>query len=217
MSNRDQEKYIDPETLRKLLLGNKEDDEFMMGDIGTISLTPNSHIFFYADIVPSSVLKLTNVLVQQARDNLAESAARDREVEPLHLHISSPGGLASSGFVGYDTIIELQKRIPIFSYIEGHVASAATLLSIAATKRFITPNSDMLIHEISSWVGGKISQISEEYRNLRKMQDKLEEIYLKHSKLEKEALQEILKRDTLLTSEEALEYGLVDEIKTSIF
>ena len=216
MSSRDQEKYIDPEMLKKILMGGKDDDEFMMGDIGTISMLQN-HIYFYADIVPSSVLKLNNVLMQLMREQLGEAASRDKPVEPIHIHINSPGGIVSAGFIGYDTIIEIGKRVPLYTHVEGNCSSAGTLLSIAGTKRFITPYSTMLIHELSTFIGGKLSEISQDYRNSILIENKIEEIYLRHSKISKEDLQDLLKRDVLLSAEDALEKGLVDEIKTVVF
>ncbi len=219
MSNRDQEKYIDPEMLKKILMGGKDDDEFSMGGIGTISTAPQSHIYFYCDVVPESILKLNNVMIQMAKENLSDAAAKGKfdNPDPINLHINSQGGLVSAGFIGYDLIQELSTKIKIYSFVEGNCSSAATLLSVGASKRYITPSSTMLIHELSTFIGGKFSEILTEFHNCERVESIIENIYLKHTKIQKEELEELLRKDVLLTSEECIEKGLVDEIKTSIF
>jgi ATP-dependent Clp protease protease subunit len=131
--------------------------------------------------------------------------------------MNSPGGIASAGFVGYDLISELTNKLEIRSYVEGNCSSAATLLSIGASKRYITPSSTMLIHELSTFIGGKLSEITTEFENCKKVEAIIENIYLKHTKIKKEELEVLLRKDVLLTAEDCLEKGLVDEIKTSIF
>ena len=215
--NKDNERVIDADMLKKILLKG-EDDEFAMGGIGTITMTPHSHIYFYCDVVPESVLKLNNVLIQLVKENLSEAAAKGLEKpDPINIHINSPGGIVSAGFIGYDVIQELTKRIDIISYVEGNCSSAATLISIGASKRYITPSSTMLIHELSTFIGGKLSDITTEYSNCKLVEGIIENIYLKHTKIQKEELQDLLKKDILLTAEDCVVKGLVDEIKTSIF
>lgn len=216
MSHKEEKFLIDPEVFKKLL-GKGGDEEEFTTDCGVITVCPNSNIYFYAEVVPQTILKLNNILIQIMKENLADGITKNHEPDPIYLHINSPGGLCSAGFLGYDTIIEVSKRIKVNTIIEGLAASAATLLSIAGSHRMITPSSDILIHEVSTWMGGKASEITEEYKNVMKIQNRLEDIYLKHTKFEKEELQELLKKDRLLFAEEALEKNLVDEIKTSIF
>ena len=213
--NKEQEKYIDAETLKKLLMKGDE-DEFMTGG-GVITMTPNNHIYFYCDVLPDSVLKLNNVLVQMMKESLSEAATKGRIPDPIHLHIQSNGGLVSAGFIGYDVITEINKFVDVHTHIDGYAASAATLLSVAGKKRFMTPSSTVLIHELSTYIGGKLSEITNEYANCKLIENKLEEIYLRHTKFKKEELQELLKKDVLLDAEKALEKSLVDEIKTVVF
>ena len=75
----------------------------------------------------------------------------------------------------------------------------------------------MLIHELSTFIGGKLSEITQDYKNSILVENKIEEIYMRHTKLEKEELQDLLKRDVLLSAEDALKKGMVDEIKTVVF
>ena len=217
MFGKDMDKMtIDPETLKKILLKG-DDDEFITNS-GVITLAPNSHVYFYCDVLPDSILKLNSVLIQLAKENLADAASKNKDKpEPINLHIQSNGGLCSAGFIGYDVIRAISQKIEIYSFIEGYAASAATLLSVGCSKRYITESSNMLIHELSTFIGGKLSEITQDYHNSLKIQNRIEEIYIRHSKMEKDELQELLKKDVLLTAEESISKGLVDEIKTSIF
>ncbi len=210
-----EEKILDLDALKKVL--RVEDDEFVTNS-GVITVTPNANIYFYCEVVPESILKLNTLLIQTAKENLSEMASKGKDkADPIHLHINSPGGLCSAGFIGYDTITEICKKVDVFSYVEGYVASAASLLTVGCSKRYITPSSNMLIHELSTFIGGRLSEITQDYHNSLLIQNKIEEIYLNHTKFEKEELEELLKKDKLLSAEEAITYGLVDEIKTSIF
>jgi len=208
ISEKDLEKVIG-----KKIKGCDDDDST---DGGAISIIEN-HIYFYADISPLTILKLNTFLTALLKEHLSEAAAKGKEPDPINLHINSPGGHASAGFLGYDTIMSIKQKVPVHTYIEGVAASAATFLSIAGTKRYITPTSSMVIHEVRAWLSGTSSKIMEEYKNLTKVKNKVEQLYLNHSNFKLEELQEFLKRDTLMTAEEALERQLVDEIKTSLF
>lgn len=209
---------LDPEMLKKILLKGGDDEEFTMGGIGTISMAPNSHIYFYCDVVPESILKLNNVLVQMAKENLSEMVSKGKDVpDPISIHIQSDGGLCSAGFIGYDVIQEISKKVKTISYVEGYAASAATLLTVGCTERYISPSSTLLVHELSSYMGGKLSEMLQEYSNCKKVEEILESIYLKHTKIQKEDLEKLLKKDVLLTAEECIEKGICDDIRTSIF
>ena len=89
--------------------------------------------------------------------------------KPLFLHIYSPGGDVHAGLSLYDFINEYTNTIPVYTVVEGIAASAATIISIAGTKRFITPNSYMLIHQLSTFFGGNFEQIKDEFGNCEKI------------------------------------------------
>ena len=93
-------------------------------------------------------------------------------------------------------------------------ASAASLISMVGHKRFITKNSFMLIHELRSGIEGTYSDIMDEKENCDKLMNVIKRIYLERSagKLDSDILEKILKRDIILSADESLTYGLVDEI-----
>ena len=202
--------------LRKRMGGGDVDREDEMMPEGMISVMDN-HVFFYADVTPPSALKLTNILTKIRNDQLADAACRGRDPEEIHLHINSPGGLATAGFMMYDNLMAIREKVPVWTHIEGQASSAATLLSVAGSRRLISPSSFMLIHELRSFLMGTLHEIAEEYQNLLKFESRYIGIYLKHSNFEEKDLREFLKRDSVFSAEEALSRGLVDEIGTCLY
>lgn len=170
----------------------------------------NNVIYLYSEIDRDSVFKL-NTLLREAEEYCILTSLKTRVGEiPIYLHINSYGGCIHSAFAAIDTIQKI--RVPVYSVIEGAAASAGTLISVVCTKRFIRPNAYMLIHQLSSSVWGKMSEIEDEYKGLEEMMERITQLYMNHSKMRKKHLDTLLKHDLWLTPETALEYGLVDEL-----
>jgi len=134
------------------------------------------------------------------------------EPKPLKIFINSNGGDVFAAIPLIDAIKNC--KIPVHTYVEGMAASAASLISMVGHKRFITKNSFMLIHELRTGVQGTYSDIMDEKENCDKLMTVIKKIYLERTagKLESDILEKILKRDIILTSDECLNYGLVDEV-----
>jgi len=132
--------------------------------------------------------------------------------KPLKIFINSNGGDIFAAIPVIDAIMNCE--IPIHTYVEGIAASAASLISTAGHKRFITKNSFMLIHELRTGTEGTYSNIIDEKENCDKLMTVIKNIYTEKTegKLKKEIMEKILKRDLILTSDECLDYGLIDEI-----
>jgi ATP-dependent protease ClpP protease subunit len=107
-------------------------------------------------------------------------------------------------------------RIPIYSIVEGSVASAGTLISVVCKKRFICPNAYMLVHQLNGEVFGKMNEISDEYANLSELMDVLKKIYIDHTEFSKRKLEKLLKHDLYLSSSKALKYKLADELYDNV-
>ena len=129
---------------------------------------------------------------------------------PIKLYISSYGGSIFSAFSTVDTILTL--RTPVHTYIDGSAASAATLISVVAEKRFIHKNSFMLIHQLSSVMWGKYEEMVDEMENLDMLMARIKEIYRDHCSIPKKELTEILKHDLWLDSAKCIKWGLADEM-----
>lgn len=176
----------------------------------------NNHLYFHNDITLESV-DVVKKLMRTYWDELNKiskmTCCIHFKPKPLYIHIFSNGGCVYSGFSLYDFIIEYKKKIPVYTVIEGIVASAATFVSIAGTKRFITPNSNVLIHQLSTSSHGNFQRIKDDFENSKKCMDKIMAIYETNAKINKKKLNEILKHEHELDANEALLIGLVDEIK----
>ena len=184
---------------------SEEADYF--GDITVV----DNHIYLYQGITPKSIMEMGVAIrsVGQQIINLMTDLSLP-SIPPIHLHINSGGGCVFSGLAGASHVLE--SEVPVYTYVEGSAASAATLISCSGAKRFVTEHSFMLIHQVSTGVWGTYANLSDEKESMDSLMEMIESIYLKHTNIEKDYLKELLKRDLYLNPEKCLELGLVDEI-----
>jgi ATP-dependent Clp protease protease subunit len=177
-----------------------------------LSLNLNSNqVYFYDDVTKQSIFDLNRNLDCVAKNLLMVTLSYNLvEAPPIELYISSDGGEVFSAFSAVDRI--KNSRVPVHSYVEGVAASAATLLSVVAHKRFIRKNSFMLIHQVSGGLWGNFAQFKDEIYNLELLMKFIKDIYLSHTKFTEEELDKLLNHDIYLNAEQCLEKGLVDEI-----
>jgi ATP-dependent Clp protease, protease subunit len=146
-----------------------------------------------------------------------ESMDPDRDIS---IYINSPGGSFTALTAIYDTMQFVKPDIQTVCL--GQAASAAAVLLAAGTpgKRLALPNARILIHQPYSEGGGQASDIEIQAREILRMRSQLEDMLSKHSKTPVEQVRKDIERDRILTSAEAKEYGLIDEVlgsrKTSI-
>tara|TARA_Y100000389_G_C17465724_1_gene525348 strand:- start:3782 stop:4474 length:693 start_codon:yes stop_codon:yes gene_type:complete len=172
-----------------------------------------NHIYFYAGVTKTSVYKLNEKIVELNTEfeELQQSNPKiTMTPEPIMLHINSYGGSVFAAFAAVDMI--MQSKIPIHTIVEGATASSGTIMSVVGKKRYIRPHASMLIHQLSSWIGGKMTEVEESMENLEQMMQSIKDIYLEHTKLRGRKLDELLKHDLWWKPNVCLEYGLVDEI-----
>ena len=170
----------------------------------------DNHIYFYSEVKRESIFKLNLLLREIEEENLAIKNKYDDVELPIYLHIHSNGGCVFSGFSAVDMIMNC--RVPVYTVIEGCAASAATLMSMVGKKRYIQPNSYMLIHQISGGCWGKMAEIDDEYNNLKELTDNIKKLYTENATIPKKSLNEMLKHDLWWNAEKCISYGLVDEI-----
>lgn len=135
--------------------------------------------------------------------------------EDIKLYINSPGGEISSGFMIYDTINLINSDVQTISV--GTSASMAAIILLAGTKgkRKILPNSKVMLHDLSGEAKGKYKDVITEVKEMNKLHNKLFEIITEKTNLTMAQIEDKLKNDFWLSSEEALNYGLVDKIVTN--
>jgi ATP-dependent Clp protease protease subunit len=135
--------------------------------------------------------------------------------QDISVYINSPGGSITAGLAIYDTMQFVSNDVS--TYCIGQAASmGAVLLSAGAKgKRFILPNSRVMIHQPWGGFQGTASDISIHAEEILKLKKKLNEILAGHSGQPLEKVEKDTDRDRFMSAEEAKAYGLVDEILTT--
>ena len=130
----------------------------------------------------------------------------------ISLYINSPGGVVSAGLAIYDTMQYI--RSPVSTLCIGQAASMGSLLLAAGAKgkRYITPSSRVMVHQPSGGVQGQASDIEIQAREILLLRRRLNEIYVKHTGQELFAIEEKLERDSYMSAEEAVTFGIVDSV-----
>ena len=170
--------------------------------------TEANHIYFYGEVTVENCLELNRKIIQLNRELKKWSIDYNAPPPKIYLHIQSNGGDLFAGFSSVDII--KNSEIPIVSIIEGCAASAATMMSVVASERYMTKNAFMLIHELRSGVMGKFSDIDEEMRNCEVLMEKIYKIYEENTSLNEKKLKKMLKKDLWWDLDVCMKFKLVD-------
>lgn len=185
---------------------------FSTGSAETVVRSNNNNIYFYGTVSEASTLELKTKL-EELNTHLQTIAINyNIDPPPIHLHIQSYGGSLMHTFYVMDVIKNL--KTPVYTYIDGFAASAATLMSVCGKRRFMTENSVMLVHQLSGGASGKFEEIKNEYSNMVEFMEIIKKTYLYYGNISSQHLDELLKQDLWLNSRKSLEYGFIDEIIT---
>lgn len=139
---------------------------------------------------------------------------REDPDKDISLYINSPGGVISAGLAIYDTIQLM--RCDISTICVGLAASMSTVILSAGAKgkRYALPNSTIHMHQPMGGAQGQAADIEIAAREIIRMQEKIRHILAQHSGQTYEKIARDTDRDFFLSAEQAVEYGLVDEILT---
>ena len=141
----------------------------------------------------------------------SESSEKD-----INFFINSPGGVVTAGMAIYDTMQFVKPDV--CTIVMGQACSMGSLLACAGApgKRKMLPNARHMIHQPSGGARGQATDMQIQVEEILKMKKSLTEIYVKHNSKGKtyEQLLADMERDKFMSAEEALEYGLIDEIIT---
>jgi ATP-dependent Clp protease protease subunit len=131
---------------------------------------------------------------------------------PISLYINSPGGEIYPGLAIYDTMQIIEA--PVSTIAVGWTASLGTLLLAAGTKgmRYALPNATIHMHPAGGGARGYAPDVEIAAKELLRMQDKLHEILARHTGQPKEQIAADFQRDRFMTAEEAVEYGIIDQV-----
>jgi ATP-dependent Clp protease protease subunit len=162
-------------------------------------------------------------LGQQVDDEIANTLcaqllllnAEDPEKE-ISLYINSPGGSVSAGMAIYDTMQYISNDIRTVGM--GLAASMGQFLLTAGTtgKRFALPNTEILMHQGSAGIGGSASDIKIQAQQLRRSKKRFFELTAQHTGQSEAKIEKDSDRDHWFSAREAKEYGLIDDIITTV-
>jgi len=147
---------------------------------------------------------------------IAQLLYLDREDpdKDISLYIQSPGGVINAGLAIYDTMQLI--RAPVSTICVGMTASMATVLLCAGAKgkRYALPNATIHMHQAHGGVQGQASDIQIAAREILREQEIIRDILVKHTGQSAEKVTHDTDRDFYLNAQQALEYGIIDEILT---
>jgi ATP-dependent Clp protease, protease subunit len=150
---------------------------------------------------------MANLVVAQLLFLEAENPDKD-----IHLYINSPGGVITSGLSIYDTMKFIKPDVSTMCI--GQAASMGSFLLSAGAKgkRFILPNSRVMIHQPSGGAQGQATDIEIQAREILYLRERLNRMYADHTGQPVEKIARDVERDYFMSAEQAKEYGLIDQI-----
>jgi ATP-dependent Clp protease, protease subunit len=173
--------------------------QMTLGDL----LLENRIIFLQGEIFDGNA----NEVVMKLLYLQSENRRKD-----IHFYVNSPGGSVSATLAIYDTMQILS--CPVDTYCVGLAASGGAVLLAggAKGKRFALPNANVMIHQPFGQVGGQISDIEIQAKEILQKREVLNNILAKHTGQPIERIAKDTDRDFYMTAEQAKEYGIVDDI-----
>jgi len=162
------------------------------------------NIIFIGDAIDDH---LSNLVIAQLLFLEAEDPDKD-----INIYINSPGGSVTAGLAIYDTMQFVKPDISTICI--GQAASMAAVLLAAAEpkKRFALPNSRVIIHQPMGGFSGQASDIDIHAREILRIRDRLNQILMKHTKQTKEVIERDTDRDFIMTADQSVEYGIIDQV-----
>lgn len=152
-----------------------------------------------------------NLIVAQMLHLESEDASKD-----INFYINSPGGVITSGMSIYDTMQFIGPDVA--TYVIGQACSMGSFLAQAGApgKRYMLPYARHMIHQPSGGARGMQSDIEIQYKEITKMKQMLTELYVHHNSKGKtyQDFERDMDRDTFMSAQESLDYGLIDQIVT---
>ena len=136
----------------------------------------------------------------------------DNPKKEIAMYINSPGGVVTAGLSIYDTMQFI--RSPVSTLCVGQAASMGSLLLAAgeAGQRFALPNARLMVHQPSGGYQGQATDILIHAEETKRVKQRLNEIYVRHTGRDMKSIQEALERDNFMDAQGAKEFGLIDQV-----
>lgn len=150
---------------------------------------------------------VANLIVAQLLFLESENPDKD-----IHLYINSPGGSVSAGLAIYDTMQFVKPDVSTMCVGQAASMGAMLLAGGSKGKRYSLPHSRVMIHQPLGGFQGQASDIDIHAREILKARERLNQLLSKHTGQALEKIQLDTERDNFMGSEEAMEYGLIDQV-----
>ena len=139
----------------------------------------------------------------------------ENPTKDISFYINSPGGIVTAGLAIFDTMRYIRPEVSTVCI--GQAASMGSLLLCSGSKgkRFSLPNARIMMHQPSGGAQGQATDIEIQAREILSLRERLNQIYIDNTGQSKEVIEETVERDRFMSPEEALEFGLIDEVVTS--
>lgn len=130
--------------------------------------------------------------------------------EPIHIYVNSPGGSVTAGLAIYDMMNAVKS--PVYTYCTGLAASMGSVILAAGEKRYCMANAEVMIHQPLGGTQGQATDMKICCDHIIKTRERLEAILAKRTGKSVKEIHEACERDNWLDAQNALNFGLVDEI-----
>jgi len=149
----------------------------------------------------------TNIIIAQFLFLDAENKDKD-----IKLYINTPGGSVTAGMAIYDTMQYVKSDVSTICVGLAASMGAVLLAAGARGKRFVLPNSEILIHQVMGGFEGQASDIKIHSEHILKVREKLNKILAKHTGQPIAMIEKDTDRDHFMSADEAVKYGIVDKV-----
>ena len=204
-----------PSSARSVHLEHSDTDDTTENDnpvVASTSYTVANRIHFWCDVTKQSALELIRKLTE-AHTATQQLVDCGDQAPPIYIFINSNGGDLEAALGVIDAIHGIRRAGgTVISTVQGTAASAATLISTAASVRRITQHATMRVHQLSSGVFGKKGEIDDEHSNLSQLETLLYDIYKRQTRMTLKEIRKLMQRELDLMPSDCLEKGLVDKI-----
>lgn len=135
--------------------------------------------------------------------------------QDIHLYVNSPGGSVTAGLAIYDTMQYVTPDVSTMCVGQAASMGAVLLTAGAAGKRFALPHSRIMLHQPLGGVQGQAADIDIHAREVLRIREELNNILMKHTGQTMKKIEKDTDRDMFMTSKQALDYGVIDEVISS--
>lgn len=154
--------------------------------------------------------QISSLIVAQLLFLEAENPKKD-----ISFYINSPGGVVTSGLAMYDTMQYIRPKVATICI--GQACSMGSLLLAAGEPgmRYALPNARIMVHQPSGGARGQAADIEIQAREILKLRQRLNNIYVKHTGQKLDKIEAAMDRDNFMDADEAKKFGLIDHVYTS--